>query len=74
MAKHYRQTDPLAEINRSQREEIEKYKWLESEKAGTDIGWERARQEWLDKHFAEWKRRAWQCAVTEAVTTASAWN
>lgn len=74
MTKRYRQPDPLAEINRSQQEEIEKYKWIESEKEGVDIGWDRARQEWLDKHFAEWKRRNWERAVTEAVGASSGWN
>jgi hypothetical protein len=27
--------------------EINRYKWLESEKAGTDIGFERAAREWI---------------------------
>ena len=27
--------------------EINKYKWLESEKAGSDIGFERASREWI---------------------------
>jgi hypothetical protein len=41
---------------RSQREEIEKYRWIESEKAGRDIGWQRASEEWKQKHFPAWKR------------------
>ena len=28
--------------------EINKYKWLESEKAGSDIGFERAAREWIN--------------------------
>jgi hypothetical protein len=28
--------------------EINKYKWLESEKAGSDIGFERASREWIN--------------------------
>lgn len=30
--------------------EINKYKWLESEKAGSDIGFERASREWINFH------------------------
>ena len=48
--------NPLAELIRSQREEIEKYRWIESEKAGRDIGWKRASEEWKEKYFGEWKR------------------
>jgi hypothetical protein len=44
------------ELIRSQREEIEKYRWIESEKAGRDIGWRRASEEWKQKHFTSWKR------------------
>jgi hypothetical protein len=37
-------------------QEIEKYKWCESEKAGHDVGIEWARENWL-KHYAEnWKQ------------------
>jgi len=45
-----------AELIRSQREEIEKYRWIESEKAGRDIGWKRASEEWKQRHFSGWKR------------------
>src|SRR5258708_5947903 len=62
-----RKQDPLAEVVRSQHEEINKYKWIESEKAGNDIGWERASQEWLERHFPEWKRVRWRRAVQEAL-------
>jgi hypothetical protein len=44
------------ELIRSQREEIEKYRWIESEKAGRDIGWERASEEWKQKHFSTWRQ------------------
>ena len=59
--------DPLAEILRSQQEEIKKYKWIESEKAGRDIGWERAAREWLQNYFPDWKRYRWNRAVEEAL-------
>ncbi len=74
MTIRYRKTDPLAEIERSQREEIEKYKWIESQKAGRDIGWERAQREWLHKHFTDWKRDRWQRAVQEAMADPSGLN
>jgi len=31
-------------------DEINKYKWIESEKAGFDIGFERASEEWINSH------------------------
>ena len=31
-------------------EEINRYKWLESEKAGYDIGFERASREWINSY------------------------
>lgn len=34
--------------------EIDYYKWLESEKEGSDIGFERATLEWLSNHFEGW--------------------
>ena len=48
--------NPLAELLRSQREEIERYRWIESEKAGQDIGWKRASEEWGQRYFVTWKR------------------
>lgn len=62
-----RNQNPLADIVRSQQEEIKKYKWIESEKAGSDIGWERAAREWLQQYFPEWKRHRWNRAVEEAL-------
>jgi len=47
---------PLVDLMRSQREEIEKYRWIESEKAGRDIGWQRASEEWMRKYFPGWKQ------------------
>jgi hypothetical protein len=67
MTLRHRKQDPLADVIRSQQEEIKKYKWIESQKAGGDIGWERAEQEWLQKHFPEWKRDSWKRAVNDAL-------
>ena len=67
MTQRTRKTHPLSEFVRSQAEEIKKYKWIESEKAGGDIGWERAMREWMHKYFPDWKRYRWECAVAEAL-------
>lgn len=40
----------------AEREEILKHKWVESEKAGYDIGFERALTEWIIKHRAKWRK------------------
>ena len=40
----------------AEREEILRLKWLESEKAGYDIGFERALTDWIMKHRAAWRR------------------
>jgi len=34
--------------------EILNYKWLESERAGQDIGLGRAAQEWIQTHYDKW--------------------
>ncbi len=39
----------------AEREEILKHKWIESEKAGTDIGFERALLDWIVKHRSSWR-------------------
>jgi len=40
----------------AEREEILRHKWLESEKAGYDIGFERALLDWIVKHRANWRK------------------
>ena len=40
----------------AEREEILKHKWIESEKAGHDIGFERALTDWIMKHRSRWRR------------------
>ncbi len=39
----------------AERDEILKHKWLESEKAGHDIGFERALLQWIRKHRDQWR-------------------
>lgn len=38
-----------------EREEILKHKWIESEKAGKDVGFEWALLDWNVRHRAEWR-------------------
>ena len=40
----------------AEREEILRHKWIESEKAGHDIGFERALTDWIIKHRAVWRK------------------
>ncbi|MBN8249844.1 MAG: hypothetical protein J0L84_20675 [Verrucomicrobia bacterium] len=40
----------------AEKEEILKYKWIESERAGHDIGFERALVEWITNHRAGWRK------------------
>ena len=35
-------------------DEIRKHQWIESEKAGYDIGFKQAAQDWLDNYAKEW--------------------
>lgn len=39
----------------AEREEILKHKWLESERLGYDIGFERALLDWIRKHRDGWR-------------------
>jgi len=40
----------------AEREEILKHKWIESEKAGRDIGFECALTDWIVKHRSKWRK------------------
>ena len=39
----------------AEREEILRHKWIESEKAGFDIGFERALLDWIRNHRDKWR-------------------
>jgi hypothetical protein len=39
----------------AERDEILRHKWIESEKAGQDIGFERALLDWILKHRMAWR-------------------
>jgi hypothetical protein len=41
----------------AEREEILRHKWLESEKAGRDIGYESALVSWVMHHRAGWRQQ-----------------
>ena len=41
----------------AERAEILKHKWIESEKAGRDIGFERALLDWIVKHRSQWREK-----------------
>jgi hypothetical protein len=50
---------------RAAREEILKHKWIESEKVGRDIGFDRALTDWNVKHRSQWlKGRRGICHCT----------
>jgi hypothetical protein len=40
----------------AERDEILKHKWIESEKVGYDIGFERALTDWIIKHRSKWRK------------------
>ena len=40
----------------SEVEEINKHKWIESEKAGYDIGWNKALIDWVQNHKSEYTK------------------
>jgi len=39
-----------------ERDEILRHKWIESEKAGKDIGFERGLLDWIKNHRSEWRK------------------
>ena len=41
----------------AEREEILRHKWIESEKAGADIGFEKALLDWIVKHRSSWREK-----------------
>lgn len=41
----------------AEREEILRHKWLESEKAGRDIGFERALLDWIIRYRSRWREQ-----------------
>jgi hypothetical protein len=52
----------------AEREEILKHKWLESERLGYDIGFERALLDWIRKHREGWRAARRQQQQQQAQT------
>jgi hypothetical protein len=52
----------------AEREEILKHKWIESEKAGADIGFEKALLDWIVKHRSNWRDKRMKEARAEKAT------
>ena len=42
-------------IRTHHKREIQRHKWIESEKAGHDIGFEKALLDWIVKHRSSWR-------------------
>lgn len=55
----------------AEREEILKHKWLESERLGYDIGFERALLDWIRKHRESWRAARRQQHLQPQPTTAN---
>ena len=55
MSDHFATGSTLYQEFLADRKEILKLKWIESEKAGQDIGFDRALMIWLRKHRSDWK-------------------
>jgi hypothetical protein len=53
----------------AEREEILKHKWIESEKAGSDIGFEKALLDWIVKYRSSWRNK--RMKETKAETAAA---
>jgi hypothetical protein len=57
---HQFQKSALYQEFLAEREEILRHKWIESEKQGQDIGFEKALLDWKFKHCAAWRAQRHQ--------------
>ena len=55
MTGHFATGSTLYQEFLAEREEILRHKWIESEKKGEDIGFERALLSWIKTHRTDWK-------------------
>lgn len=55
----------------AEREEILKHKWIESERLGYDIGFERALLDWIRKHRDSWRAARRALPASSAARTQS---
>ncbi len=49
------ETSPYTEFQ-AELDQIQKHKWLVSEKEGCDVGFDRALTEWVSKHRQGWRQ------------------
>jgi hypothetical protein len=49
----------------AEREEILRHKWIESEKAGRDIGFEQALTDWIVRHRSKWRKTRHSAPATQ---------
>jgi|TARA_Y100000114_G_C11593552_1_gene246926 hypothetical protein len=55
MTGHFATGSKLYKEFLAERDEILRHKWIESEKKGKDIGFERALLDWIKNHRTDWK-------------------
>ena len=55
MTGHFATGSTLYQEFLAEREEILRHKWIESEKKGEDIGFERALLSWIKTYRTDWK-------------------
>ena len=55
LSQSFAQRSSLYQEFLAEREEILRHKWIESEKQGKDIGFERALLDWIRKHREDWR-------------------
>tara|TARA_Y100000114_G_scaffold18589_1_gene14875 strand:+ start:884 stop:1072 length:189 start_codon:yes stop_codon:yes gene_type:complete len=55
MTGHFATGSTLYQEFLAERDEILRHKWIESEKKGKDIGFERALLDWIKNHRTDWK-------------------
>ena len=65
---HFLKNSVLYKEFLAEREEILKHKWIESEKAGADIGFEKALLDWIVKYRSSWRNKRMKEAKAETTT------
>lgn len=55
VSNHFVRGSSLYQEFLAERDEILRHKWLESEKAGADVGFERALLDWIRNHRESWR-------------------
>ena len=51
----FKENSSVYQYYKTELNEILKHKWIESEKAGKDIGFEKALMDWIHKHRTAWR-------------------